>query len=143
MLVGDIIVEEGVNIWFGVIMRADLGRIVIGAGTNIQDGTVIHADYEGLVIGENVTVGHHCLLHGSSIGDVTLIGMGATLLVGSRVGRACMVGAGALVTERFEVPDGNKAWGVPATVRGQVTQAEEEWLLDMAAQCRAEVDTYY
>ncbi len=143
MLVGDIIVEEGVNIWFGVIMRADLGRIVIGAGSNIQDGTVIHADYEGMVIGENVTVGHHCLLHGSSIADVTLIGMGATLLVGSRVGRACMVGAGALVTERFEVPDATKAWGVPATVRGQVTQEEEAWLLDMAAQCRAEVDTYY
>lgn len=142
ILVGDVVVEEGANIWFGVVLRADLGRILVGPGTNVQDGTVAHADESGLILGEDVTVGHRCLLHGRSVGDGTLIGMGATLLGESRVGAGCVIGAGTLVTERTVIPDGKKAWGAPASVRGEVGADERASLRHLAALCRAEIDAF-
>jgi carbonic anhydrase/acetyltransferase-like protein (isoleucine patch superfamily) len=142
ILIGDVVIEGDANVWFGVILRADLGRIVVGAGSNVQDGSVAHADDDGMVLGANVTVGHRCLLHGGVVGDGSLIGMGATLLGGAQVGRRCIVGAGALVTERFVIPDGTKAWGMPATQRGDVTPEEEAWVLHVAAACRAETTTF-
>lgn len=142
VLVGDVVVEDGANVWFGVVLRADLGPIVVGSGTNVQDGTVAHADEDGLILGEDVTVGHRCLLHGRSVGDGTLVGMGAILLGGSRVGAGCVIGAGALVTEGTQIPDGKKAWGAPASLRGGVGADGHASLRHLAALCRAEVDAF-
>ncbi|HET8612251.1 MAG TPA: gamma carbonic anhydrase family protein [Sphingomonas sp.] len=104
-LIGDVRLGEGASVWFGVVIRADNGPIIIGARTNIQDGAVLHSDPESpLAIGAGVTVGHKAILHGCTIGDGCLVGMGATVLNDAVIGEQCLIGAGALVTEgkRFE-----------------------------------------
>ena len=112
-------VELGANasVWFGTVIRGDTETIRIGEGSNIQDLAVIHAD-NGLpvVVGKHVTVGHQVMLHGCTIGDGTLIGMGATILNGARIGHGCLIGAGALVTEGKEIPDGSLVMGAPGRV---------------------------
>ena len=100
VLVGDIVVGPEVGIWFGVVARGDIERITIGARTNIQENTVLHTDRDyPLVIGENCTIGHSAIVHGCTIGDNTLIGMGATVLNGAKIGKNCLIGANALITE--------------------------------------------
>jgi len=104
-LIGDVRLGEGASVWFGVVIRADNGPILIGVRTNIQDGAVLHSDPESpLTIGTGVTVGHKAILHGCTIGDGCLIGMGAKVLNDAVIGEQCLIGAGALVTEgkRFE-----------------------------------------
>ena len=105
-VIGRVHLAEDTSVWFGVVVRGDTDDIRIGRGSNIQDNSVLHTD-EGieLVIGENVTVGHQCMLHGCTIGDGSLIGIGAIVLNGAKIGRGCIVGAGALVTEGKEFPD--------------------------------------
>jgi carbonic anhydrase/acetyltransferase-like protein (isoleucine patch superfamily) len=96
---------EDASVWFGTVVRGDTERISIGAGTNIQDASVLHADFgKPLVVGERVTVGHQVMLHGCTIGDESLIGIGAVVLNGAKIGKNCLVGAGALVTEGKEFP---------------------------------------
>lgn len=128
-VMGDVVLGEGVSVWFGAIARGDADRIVVGAGSNIQDGSVLHAD-EGmpLVIGERVTVGHQVMLHGCTIGDESLIGIGATVLNRARIGKHCLVGAGSLVTEGKEFPDGSMIMGSPAKVVRQLTPEQIEGL---------------
>ena len=128
-VMGDVTLGEGASIWFGAIARGDSDRIVVGAGSNIQDGSVLHAD-EGLplVIGERVTVGHQVMLHGCTIGDESLIGIGATVLNRARIGKHCLVGAGSLVTEGKEFPDGSMIMGSPARVVRQLTPEQIEGL---------------
>jgi carbonic anhydrase/acetyltransferase-like protein (isoleucine patch superfamily) len=112
-------VELGVNasVWFGAIIRGDTETIVIGEGSNIQDGSVLHADIgKPLTVGKNVTVGHQVMLHGCTIGDESLIGIGAVVLNGAKIGKNCLVGAGSLVTEGKEFPDGSMIMGSPAKV---------------------------
>ncbi len=112
-------VELGVNasVWFGTVIRGDTETIVIGEGSNIQDGSVLHADVgKPLTIGKNVTVGHQVMLHGCTIGDESLIGIGAVVLNGAKIGKNCLVGAGSLVTEGKEFPDGSMIMGSPAKV---------------------------
>ena len=131
-LVGDVVVEEGASIWYGVVIRADLGRITIRAGANIQDNTVIHVGSNGCEVGPNATVGHQCLVHdcvigdhvhiapgaklasGVLVGDGSHIGLGAAIIQGKRVGRNAVVGAGAVVVR--DVPDDVVVTGVPARV---------------------------
>ena len=114
-VMGDVHLGEDASVWFGAVVRGDTARISIGAGTNIQDASVLHADFgQPLVIGANVTVGHQVMLHGCSIGDGSLIGIGAVVLNGARIGRNCLVGAGALVTEGKQFPDGSMILGSPA-----------------------------
>lgn len=132
-VIGAVELGAQASIWFGAVVRGDTETIRIGAGSNIQDGSVLHADVgQPLFIGSNVTVGHHVMLHGCSIGDGSLIGIGAVVLNGARIGRSCIVGAGALVTEGKEFPDGCMILGSPAKVVRTLTESEKQGLLASA-----------
>ncbi len=121
-VMGDVVLAEDVSIWFGVVARGDKDTIRIGAGSNIQDLSVLHADAGvPLTIGSGVTVGHKAMLHGCTVGDGSLIGIGAVVLNGAKIGKSCLVGAGALVTEGKEFPDGSMIIGSPAKVVRQLT----------------------
>ncbi|MFG1397950.1 gamma carbonic anhydrase family protein [Roseixanthobacter pseudopolyaromaticivorans] len=116
-LIGRVIVSQEASIWFGTVIRGDNEPIFIGAGTNIQENCVLHTD-PGFAIhlGAGVTVGHMAMLHGCSVGEDSLIGMGATVLNGARIGRNSLVGSNALVTEGKEFPDNSLIVGAPARV---------------------------
>lgn len=114
-VIGDIIVGEDVGIWFAAVLRGDTEPITIGKGSNIQDGVIIHTDFGfPTTIGEGCTVGHRVILHGCTIGDNSLVGMGATILNGATIGRNSLVGANALVTESKSFPDNSLIVGSPA-----------------------------
>ncbi|UVK45106.1 gamma carbonic anhydrase family protein [Mesorhizobium sp. AR07] len=114
-LIGDVRVGRNAGFWFGVVIRGDNEPITIGADTNVQEHTVMHTDPGfPLTIGQGCTIGHRALLHGCTIGDNSLIGMGAIVLNGARIGRNSLVGAGALVTEGKEFPDNSLIVGSPA-----------------------------
>ncbi|WP_210484536.1 gamma carbonic anhydrase family protein [Microvirga antarctica] len=114
-VVGKIRLGEDVGIWFGAALRGDNELIAIGAGSNIQEGCVLHTDPGApLTVGEGCTIGHSAILHGCTIGDNSLVGMGATILNRARIGANCLVGAGALVTDGKEFPDNSLIVGVPA-----------------------------
>jgi carbonic anhydrase/acetyltransferase-like protein (isoleucine patch superfamily) len=120
-VIGQVTLGEGASIWRGSVLRGDNEPIVIGARSNVQENCVLHVDPGfPLVIGENCTIGHKAMLHGCSIGDGSLVGMGATVLNGAKIGKNCLIGAGALVTEGMEVPDGSLVVGMPAKVRKQL-----------------------
>lgn len=105
-VIGDVELRENVGIWFGSVLRGDNERITIGAGTNIQEGVMAHTDMGfPLTTGKGCTIGHHAILHGCTLGDNVLIGMGASILNGAKIGNNCLVGANALVTEGKEFPD--------------------------------------
>ena len=128
-VMGTVALGEDASIWFGAVLRGDNDPITIGAGTNVQDGSVLHADIgQPLTLGERVTVGHKVMLHGCTIGDESLIGIGAVVLNGAKIGRHCLVGAGALVTEGKEFPDGSMILGSPARVVRQLTPEQIEGL---------------
>lgn len=117
VLVGDVILGPDVGIWFGVVARGDNEPITIGARTNVQENVVLHTDMGfPLEIGEGCTIGHKAMLHGCTIGENTLVGMGATILNGARIGRNCLIGANALVTEGKEIPDGSLVVGAPGRI---------------------------
>lgn len=123
-VVGDVTFGPGCSVWFNAVLRGDGEPITIGAGTNIQDGAILHSDVFPTTLGEYVTVGHGAIVHGCTVGDNTLIGMGATLLNGSKIGKNCIVGAGALVTGKLDAPDGSMVLGSPAKVVRPLTQSE-------------------
>lgn len=116
-VMGRVILAEDVGIWFGAVIRGDNEPIAVGARSNIQEGAMLHAD-PGMpcTVGEDVTVGHHAILHGCTVGDGSLIGMGATVLNRAKIGKHCIVGANALVTEGKEFPDFSLIVGAPAKV---------------------------
>ena len=104
-VVGNVILKKNASIWFGVVARGDNDPIEIGENSNVQDNSVLHTDVgQPLTIGDNVTVGHMAMLHGCTIGDGALIGIGAIVLNGARIGRGCLIGAGALITEGKAIP---------------------------------------
>ncbi len=128
-VMGNVELAENTSIWFGAVIRGDTEIIRIGRGTNIQDASVLHADIgKPLSVGENVTVGHQVMLHGCTIGDGSLIGIGAVVLNGARIGKGCIVGAGSLVTEGKEFPDGSMIMGSPAKVVRQLSPEQQETL---------------
>lgn len=128
-VIGDVVLGDDVSIWFGVVARGDTDTIRIGARTNIQDLTVLHADVGvPLTIGAGVTVGHKAMLHGCTVGDDSLIGIGAVVLNGATIGKGCLVGAGALVTEGKSFPDGSMILGSPARLVRSLTPQELEGL---------------
>lgn len=128
-VIGDVQLAPGSSVWFGATLRGDTDPIVVGEGSNIQDGSVLHADIGmPLTIGRHVTVGHQVMLHGCTIGDESLIGIGAVVLNGAKIGKNCLVGAGALVTEGKEFPDGSMIIGRPAKVTKQLTPEQIEGL---------------
>jgi carbonic anhydrase/acetyltransferase-like protein (isoleucine patch superfamily) len=128
-VIGQVELAADVNVWFGSVVRGDVEHSRIGVGTNIQDLSVLHADPGvPLTLGERVTVGHRVILHGCTVGDETMIGMGATVLNHARIGKHCLVGANALVTEGKTFPDGSLIVGAPARVVRPLTAEEIEGL---------------
>jgi carbonic anhydrase/acetyltransferase-like protein (isoleucine patch superfamily) len=116
-VIGQVELGEDVGIWFGAVLRGDNEPIVIGERTNIQEGVMIHTDPRfPVTIGAGCTIGHHAIVHGCTIGDNSLIGMGATILNGAKIGKNCLVGANALITEGKEFPDNSLIVGSPARV---------------------------
>ncbi|TKD50512.1 gamma carbonic anhydrase family protein [Sphingomonas baiyangensis] len=123
-VIGDAVLGEGVSLWFGAVIRADNTTISIGANTNVQEGAMLHSDPGApLSVGAGCTIGHHAILHGCTIGDNVLVGMGATILNHAVIGDDCLVGAGALVTEGKAFPAGSLIVGSPARVVRQLDPA--------------------
>ncbi|MFR4188528.1 MAG: gamma carbonic anhydrase family protein [Corynebacterium variabile] len=134
VIVGDVEIAEDASVFYGVVIRADVGSIRIGARSNIQDNSVIHTEEESpTVIGEDVTVGHQALVHACTVGDGTLVGMQSSLLSRSVIGAGCIIGGGAVVLEGQEIPAGSLAAGLPARVRRELSAEEREHLITHAA----------
>ena len=128
-VIGQVALAQDVSVWFGVVIRGDTETISVGKGSNIQDMSVLHADVGSpLTVGEGVTVGHKVMLHGCTIGDNSLIGIGAVVLNGAKIGANCLVGAGSLVTEGKEFADGSLIVGSPARVVRQLSPQQIEGL---------------
>ncbi|MBE6990686.1 MAG: gamma carbonic anhydrase family protein [Ruminococcaceae bacterium] len=142
-VLGDVTLGAGCSVFFGAVVRAEYDAITVGEHTNIQDNCVLHVD-EGfpMHIGRDVTVGHGAILHGCTVGDNSLIGMGAIVLNGAVIGRNCIVGAGALVPQNAVIPDGSLAVGFPAKVRRAVTEEEIAANADSAAGYVEEAQVY-
>jgi len=128
-VVGDVELAEDASVWYGAILRGDSALLRIGRRSNVQDGSVIHAD-EGIptTLGDDVSIGHLVMLHGCTIGDGSLIGIGAVVLNHARIGRHCLVGARSLVTEGKEFPDGSLIMGSPAVAVRTLGEAQIEGL---------------
>lgn len=121
-VIGKVKLERQASIWFGAVLRGDNEWIVVGENSNVQDGAVLHTDMGApLMIGRNCTIGHRAILHGCTIGDNSLIGMGATVLNHARIGRNCLIGANALVTEGKMIPDNSLVMGAPAKMVRELT----------------------
>ncbi|MEM9212259.1 MAG: gamma carbonic anhydrase family protein [Pseudomonadota bacterium] len=116
-VIGHVILSSGVSFWSGAVARGDNEPIVIGKGSNVQEHSMLHTDPGfPLTIGENCTIGHRAIIHGCTIGDQSLVGMGAIILNGAKIGRNCLIGAGALVSEGKDIPDGSLVLGMPGKV---------------------------
>jgi carbonic anhydrase/acetyltransferase-like protein (isoleucine patch superfamily) len=143
VLLGDVIIAEGVGIWFNATIRGDNDRITIGEGSNIQELCCLHADPGfPIAIGRNVTVGHKAMVHGCEIGDGSLIGMNAVILNGAKIGRNCLIGANAMVTEGKEIPDNSVVMGQPGRVVREVSPPQLELLKRSAEVYRAKIAKY-
>ena len=119
-VVGEVVLDNNVNIWYGAVLRGDCGPIHIGEGTNIQDNCILHSE---TTIGKGCTVGHGAIVHGCTVGDNSMIGMGAIILSGANVGRHCVIAAGAVVKENMVIPDGHVVMGVPGRIFGETKQS--------------------
>ena len=124
-IIGDVTLEKNTSIWFNATLRGDVENIYIGEGSNIQDGSVLHTDpgYP-LKIGKNVTIGHLVMLHGCSVDDNSLVGIGSVILNNAKIGKNCIIGAKALITENNEIPDNSLVVGAPGRIIRQVTKEE-------------------
>ncbi|TFY98741.1 gamma carbonic anhydrase family protein [Ramlibacter rhizophilus] len=132
-VIGAVELGEDASVWFGAVVRGDTEPIRIGRNSNVQDLSVLHADRgKPLVIGENVTIGHQVMVHGCTIGDNSLIGIGAIVLNGARIGRNCIVGAGSVVTEGKEFPDNSLIIGSPAKLVRSLDEASAQKLRQSA-----------
>lgn len=129
-VVGDVVLEQDVSIWYGAVLRGDLGAIRIGEGSNIQDNCVLH---EAVTVGKGCSIGHGAILHGCTIGDDCVIGMGAIVLNGAVIEEHCLVGAGALVTGKMNAPAGSLILGNPATVVKPLSQEQIDYIHKDAA----------
>ena len=119
----DVTLGKGVSVWYNAVLRGDEGAIVVGENTNIQDGAVLHEETR---VGAGCTIGHNAIVHGCTVGDNVLIGMGAVVLNGAKIGDNCIVGAGALVTGKMDAPAGSMLLGSPAKVVRPLTEVEIE-----------------
>ena len=132
-VLGNVVLKEGASVWFNAVARGDNDPIIIGENSNIQDGSVLHTD-DGvpLTIGKNVTVGHMVMLHGCTIGDNTLIGIGSTVLNNAKIGKNCLIGAHALIPEGKEIPDNSLVMGAPGKVVRELGDDMEAVLIESA-----------
>lgn len=132
-IVGDVTLEEGASVWYNAVLRGDSASITLGRNSNIQDNVSVHVDEDHpTVIGANVSVGHNAVVHGCTIGDGTLVGMGAVVLSGAVVGEGCLIAGGALILGGAEIPPGSLVAGVPAKVRRELTEEERDSILHNA-----------
>lgn len=143
-LIGDVEVAEGASIWFGAVLRGDVGPIRIGAHSNVQDLVAVHATggLSEVHVGDQVTVGHGCILHGCRIGNRVLVGMGSILLDNAIVGDDAVIGAGSLLTARMQVPAKFLAMGRPAKILRETTEQERRLGVDGAANYTALIQVY-
>lgn len=129
-IIGDVTLREGSSVWYNAVVRGDSAAIVLGARSNLQDNVSVHVDHgRPVTIGADVSVGHNAVVHGCTIGDGTLIGMGSVILSGAEIGPGCLVAGGAVVLEGTVVPEGSLVAGVPAKVRRALTPEEREGIL--------------
>ncbi len=142
-IIGNVIIERAVSIWFGSTLRGDNEPIRVGEGSNIQENCIIHTD-PGFPfhLGRNCTVGHKAMLHGCTIGDNCLVGMGATILNGTKIGRNSVVGACALVTENKEIPPNSLLVGSPARIVRTLTEEQSAEFQQAAEHYRCNIDRY-
>ncbi len=147
VIIGDVEIGAGTNIWYNTVIRGDLHKIRIGENTNIQDGAIVHVESENgpCIIGDRVTVGHQTIVHGCIVEDDALIGMGATVLSWAEIGEGALIAAGALVKEHEQIPSRTLWAGVPAKQRSEINEAmfarmQEGWkhYLDLAKNYRSE-----
>lgn len=132
-IVGEVTIYQDASVWFGAVIRGDADKIVIGEGTNVQDGVIIHCDTNlPTIIGKRVVIGHRAVIHGATIADNVMIGIGAIVLNGARVGEYSIVAAGALVPEGQEIPPRSLVMGVPGKVVRAVTDEEIKRITDGA-----------
>src|SRR5437867_7567701 len=130
IVVGDVTIGDFSSVWYNAVLRGDINRIVVGHHTNIQDNSVLHLENElPCLVGNYVTIGHAAIVHACTVGDETLVGMGAVILDGAVIGRQCLIGARALVTPRTPIPDGSLVLGSPAKVARPLTEQEKEGLM--------------
>lgn len=134
VVVGDVTLGEDSSVWFNAVIRGDTEAIRIGNRTNVQDGAILHAD-EGLpcVLGDDVTVGHAAVVHGAIVGDRVIVGIKSVVLNGVKIGEDSVIAAGAVVPEGMEIPPGSLVMGVPAKIRGQVSEEHRERIRFAAA----------
>jgi len=129
-IVGEVALGDSASVWYNAVLRADSASITIGARSNVQDNVSVHVDREHpVVIGEDVSIGHNAVVHGCTIGDGSLVGMGAVVLSGAVIGSGCLIAGGAVVLGGTEVPDGCLMAGVPAKVRRALTAEERRGLV--------------
>jgi gamma-carbonic anhydrase len=133
-VIGDVVIGAESSVWMHAVIRGDVNHIRIGDRSNVQDGTVVHVMHEThpTVIGDDVTIGHAAIVHGCTIGDRVLIGMGATLLNGARIGDDCIVAARSLVPERVVIPPRSLVMGMPAKVKRPLTDEEVASIIEYA-----------
>jgi len=128
-VLGRVILKRNASVWFGAVLRGDNDPIIVGENSNVQDGSIIHTDVGSpTVIGSNCTIGHMVMLHGCSIGDNTLVGIGSIVLNGAKIGKNCLIGAGSLITEGKVIPDNSMVMGSPGKVVREVTAAQAQML---------------
>ena len=128
-VMGRVILRRNASVWWGATLRGDNDPIEIGENSNIQDGSVLHTDTGSpLTIGANVTVGHMVMLHGCTIGDNTLVGIGSIILNGARIGKNCLIGANCLITEGKEIPDNSLVMGAPGKVVREISEDQAKAL---------------
>ena len=126
-IIGDVTLEKNTSIWFNAVLRGDIENILIEEGSNVQDGSVLHTDPGcPLKVGKNVTIGHLVMLHGCTIGDNSLIGIGAVILNKANIGKNCIIGAKALITENKVIPDNSLVVGSPGKVIREVSEEEKK-----------------
>ena len=134
VVIGNVILKTNASIWFNAVARGDNDPIVVGENSNVQDGSVLHTDTGSpLTIGANVTVGHMVMLHGCTIGDGTLVGIGSIIMNGARIGKNCLIGAGSLITEGKEIPDNSMVMGAPGKVVREIEARQAMILAGSAA----------
>jgi carbonic anhydrase/acetyltransferase-like protein (isoleucine patch superfamily) len=134
IIIGNVALAAESSVWFGAVIRGDNERIAVGARSNVQDGAVLHTDPGfPLRIGNDCTIGHQAMLHGCTIGDGSLIGIGAVVLNGARIGKGCLIGAKALIPEGREIPDGSLVMGLPGKIIRVLTLEEIAGLRGSAA----------
>jgi carbonic anhydrase/acetyltransferase-like protein (isoleucine patch superfamily) len=142
-IIGDITIKSDASVWFNAVLRGDNENITLGEGSNVQDNCVLHTDMGyPLTIGKNCTIGHSAIVHGCTIGDSTLIGMGSVIMNGAVIGENCLIGANTLITEGTHIPDNSLVMGSPGKVKRALTPEDVSNVLRSALSYQANAQRY-